>query len=55
MPRHYYDHRSTYAIYDWGGHGLYAPPPGHYWLGLDGNFVLAAIATGVVAHILLAH
>ena len=55
MPRHYYDHRATYVIHDWRGHGLYAPPPGHYWLGVDGNFVLAAIATGVVAHILLAH
>jgi Ni/Co efflux regulator RcnB len=40
--RHYY-------VQDWGYYGLRAPPPGYRWIYADGNFVLMAIATGVIA------
>ena len=34
---------------DYRAHHLKAPPPGHEWRLVDGNYVLAAVATGVIA------
>lgn len=42
-----------YRINDWRNRGLSQPPSGHYWSRIDGNYVLIAAATGVIATILL--
>ena len=39
------------APLNWRMHGLWAPPSGYYWTQVDNDFVLAAIATGVVASV----
>ena len=38
---------------DYRGYGLREPPPGYEWREVDGTFVLGAIATGIIASILL--
>ena len=38
---------------DWRGRHLRAPPRGYEWREVDGNYVLAAVATGVIADLLL--
>jgi len=43
----------NYVVDDWRGHGLSAPPRGYHWVGVNGDYVLAAIATGVIANILM--
>ena len=55
IPAYYHTHHSRYVVSDWRGRGLYEPPHGHHWLLVDGNFVLAAIGTGIIANILLGH
>ena len=42
-----------YVINDWRGHHLSPPPRGYYWVQTGGDFVLAAIATGLIAQIIL--
>jgi Ni/Co efflux regulator RcnB len=42
-----------YVVNDWRGHHLSAPPAGYHWVQAGGDYVLAAIATGVIAAILL--
>ena len=42
-----------YVVDDWRGHHLSAPPSGYHWVAAGGDYVLAAIATGVIASILL--
>jgi Ni/Co efflux regulator RcnB len=42
-----------YYVQDWGYYGLRAPPPGYRWIYADGNFVLMAAATGLIADVLL--
>ncbi|MTD39667.1 hypothetical protein GIX45_13805 [Erwinia sp. CPCC 100877] len=51
LPHGFRDDR--YRVSDWRGRGLPAPPSGHHWSYIDGNYVLIAAATGVVASILL--
>ncbi len=51
MPHGFHD--DGYRVSDWRGRGLPAPPSGHHWSYIDGNYVLIAAATGVVASILL--
>jgi Ni/Co efflux regulator RcnB len=51
LPREYRSRH--YVVDDWRAHRLYAPPPGHHWVQAGGDYVLAAIATGVIAAILL--
>ncbi len=51
MPHGFHDDR--YRVSDWRGRGLPAPPSGHHWSYIDGNYVLIAAATGIVASILL--
>jgi Ni/Co efflux regulator RcnB len=49
-----YAYRSRhYVVDDWRGHHLYAPPQGYHWVQAGGDYVLAAIATGVIAAIRL--
>lgn len=42
-------------VQDWRGHDLPEPPHGHRWLEIDGDYVLAAVATGVITSIILGH
>lgn len=42
-----------YVVEDWRGHRLSAPPHGYHWVQAGGDYVLAAIATGVILSILL--
>jgi Ni/Co efflux regulator RcnB len=42
-----------YYVQDWGYYGLRPPPPGYRWIYADGNFVLMAAATGLIADIVL--
>jgi Ni/Co efflux regulator RcnB len=44
--RHYY-------VQDWGYYGLRPPPPGYRWVYGDGNFVLMALTTGLIADVIL--
>jgi Ni/Co efflux regulator RcnB len=37
------------AQVDWHAHHLHAPPHGYEWRDVDGNYVLAAAATGLIA------
>ena len=42
-----------YEVRDWRAHHLRQPPRGYHWVQVDGDFVLAAIATGVIADVML--
>lgn len=42
-----------YVVDDWRGHRLSAPPRGQHWVQAGGDYVLVAIATGVIASVLL--
>jgi Ni/Co efflux regulator RcnB len=46
LPFAYYER--PYVIDDYYDYGLYAPPRGHHWVRVDGDAVLAAVATGIV-------
>jgi hypothetical protein len=37
------------------GHHLSAPPRGYHWVQMGGDYVLVAIATGVILQLLLNH
>ncbi len=46
----------TYVVEDWYGYGLRRPPPGYYWRRSDaGDFLLVAVATGIIADLILSH
>lgn len=51
IPDSYRDKR--YEVTDWRAHHLSAPPAGYHWVNVNGDFVLAAVATGVIADLLL--
>lgn len=51
LPAEYRDR--NYVVDNWHDHGLQAPPRGYQWVGVNGDYVLAAIATGVIANVLL--
>jgi Ni/Co efflux regulator RcnB len=44
-----------YVVDDWRGHHLSAPPRGYHWVQTGSDYVLAAIATGVILELLLDH
>ncbi|MGF6471683.1 RcnB family protein [Paraburkholderia youngii] len=50
LPSEYRNH--NYVVDDWRGHGLRPPPHGYHWVGVNGDYVLAAIATGIIADVL---
>jgi Ni/Co efflux regulator RcnB len=39
---------------DWHSHHLQSPPRGYEWRQVDGNYVLAAAATGIIAASIIA-
>lgn len=51
LPQEYRDR--NYVVDDWHGHGLQPPPRGYQWVGVNGDYVLAAVATGIIANVLL--
>lgn len=54
----YYDagYGPTYVVRDYRGYGLRAPPRGHYWRRSDaGDYLLVAVATGIIADLILRH
>ncbi|WP_110649645.1 RcnB family protein [Salinicola peritrichatus] len=51
--RYYRDDR--YWVRDWHARHLPEPPHGHRWIRIDGDYVLAAVATGVIAAVILGH
>jgi Ni/Co efflux regulator RcnB len=42
-----------YVVNDWRGHNLSAPPRGYHWVQTGADYVLVAIATGVILQMLL--
>lgn len=51
VPASYRDKR--YEVTDWKARHLRQPPRGYHWVNVDGDYVLAAVATGVIADLLL--
>lgn len=54
---HYVPHeyrQSRYVVRHHNPH-LYAPPRGHHWIQVNGDFLLVAAATGLIAHAILNH
>jgi len=45
----------NYVVDDWRGHNLSAPPRGYHWVQTGGDYVLVAIATGIILQLLLNH
>lgn len=41
------------AQLDWRAHHLRTPPRGYEWREVDGNYVLAAAATGIIASLII--
>ncbi|HEY4371770.1 MAG TPA: RcnB family protein [Burkholderiales bacterium] len=40
-----------YVVDDWRGHHLSSPPRGYHWVQTGGDYVLAAVATGIIAQL----
>jgi Ni/Co efflux regulator RcnB len=51
VPAQYRDRQ--YVVNDWRGHHLHAPPRGQQWVQVGGDYVLVAIATGVIVQLML--
>jgi len=44
-----------YVVEDWRGHQLYAPPRGYHWVQAGGDYLLVAIATGLILQLMLSN
>ena len=44
-----------YVVNDWRGHHLSAPPRGYHWVQTGADYVLVAIASGVILQLLLSN
>lgn len=51
LPDRYRTHQ--YVVNDWRTHHLRPPPRGYHWVQTGGDYVLAAIATGVIADLII--
>jgi Ni/Co efflux regulator RcnB len=49
-----YRHRH-YVVDDWRGHQLSAPPRGYHWVQTGNDYVLVAIATGIILQLFLSN
>jgi Ni/Co efflux regulator RcnB len=47
-----YRHRN-YVVDDWRGHRLSAPPRGYHWVQTGADYLLVAIATGIILQVVL--
>ena len=43
----------SYVVDDWRGHRLSSPPRGYHWVQSGGDYLLVAIATGVILDLFL--
>jgi Ni/Co efflux regulator RcnB len=41
------------VVSNWGRYHLRRPPRGYHWVNEDGNFILVAIGTGIIADLIL--
>lgn len=46
---------SRHVVHDWRGHRLHQPPRGHHWVRYGNDYMLVAIATGVITQLVLHH
>lgn len=53
IPHMYRDRQ--YVVSDWQEHHLRRPPRGYQWVQVGGDYVLVAIASGIIADLLLNH
>ena len=53
IPREYRSHQ--YVVDNWRDHHLSPPPRGHQWVQVGADYALIAIATGVIAQLVLSH
>jgi Ni/Co efflux regulator RcnB len=44
-----------YYVRDYHRHGLRAPPRGYRWQRVDDSYILAAVATGLIASVIIAN
>lgn len=44
-----------YVVDDWRGHHLSAPPRGYHWVQTGGDYLLVAVASGVILQLLLSN
>jgi Ni/Co efflux regulator RcnB len=51
LPKEY--RGNQYGVDDWRSHHLSAPPRGYHWVQAGSDYVLAAVATGVILDTLL--
>lgn len=51
LPSNYQNRQ--YVVDNWRSHRLSAPPRGHHWVQVGNDYVLATIATGIIASIFL--
>ncbi len=51
LPGTYYSDR--YVVSDWHRYNLSAPPRGTHWVRAGNDYVLVALATGIIAQVLL--
>jgi Ni/Co efflux regulator RcnB len=51
LPSQY--RNNQYVVNDWRGHHLRQPPRGYHWVQTGGDYVLAAVATGVIADLII--
>jgi len=47
LPREY--RQRTYVVDDWRGHQLRQPPRGYHWVQSGTDYLLVAVATGLIA------
>ena len=53
IPVQYRSHQ--YVVDDWRGYHLSAPPRGYHWVQSGGDYLLVAIATGVILQLLISN
>jgi Ni/Co efflux regulator RcnB len=53
LDARYRDNR--YYVSDYRSRGLRAPPRGYRWQRVDDNYILAAVATGLIASVIIAN
>ena len=53
LPVHY--HSRQYVVENWRGYRLSAPPHGHHWVQVGADYALVAIASGLIAQIVLSN
>lgn len=51
LSSEYRDHE--YVVDNWHEHGLRQPPRGYQWVGVGADYLLVAVASGVIAQVML--